>query len=291
LITYEATVGDQLCLTPAIAEYRRIHPHDYLAVKVTHPEIYLNNPYVDEIVWDRSKSRFDAVKRLELPAAPQYRPMTLQDAAALQLGVELTEAQDRPQIYLSELERRVWSGRFRRPNGLVVGFAPYSGWVSREWLMDRWRQVADWLEQEMQATLVFLGKADRPYPWIGFNLAGLTDLRELGMVLEQCDLLLSVDNGITHMAAAVGTPTVALYGPILAKFRACAPFVLPVQATDCIGCYHDPCWTEPPRTCPEGHHKCMRDITVDQVMSACRQIFALDGKKDFFAKGIANIAK
>lgn len=272
LITYEATVGDQLCLTPAIAEYRRRHPHDYLAVKVTHPDIYINNPYVDEIIWAESQSHFDVVHHIELPIVKHYRVMTLQDASACQLGLELSDDQMRPQFFFSEEERKTWQTRFRRPLGFVVAFAPYSGWPSREWPISRWRIVADWLEKECGATLLYLGKGDRPYPWIGQNFGGQVDLREAALLLEQCDLLLSVDNGITHLAAAVGTPTIALFGPVPAQYRLSAPWIMPVQATECIGCWFESESNTPPRICPKGHHKCMTDITPGEVIVACNQV-------------------
>lgn len=272
LIAYEARIGDQLCLTPVVAEFRRQNPNDYIAVKVTHPEIYINNPFVDEIVWIETKTKFDVVYRIELPVAPQYRKMTLQDASAMQLGIELPTDRKRPQIFISDLERRIWRERFRRPDGLVIGFAPYSGWPSREWSMSRWRIVVDWLQTEYKATVLYIGDGNRPYPWIGYNLGGLTDVRELALLLEQCDLLLSVDNGVTHMASAVGTPTVAIYGPILAHYRVTVPWIFPIQASECVGCYHSEDWMTPPRTCPLRHHKCMRDITPEQVIEICDNI-------------------
>lgn len=272
LFKYEATLGDQLCLTPVIAEYRRKHPDAYIAVKVTHPEIYINNPHVDEIIWTKSKAHFDIINTIQLPIAPQLRNMTLQDASAIQADLQLPEDAKRPQIFLSDLERHIWRNRFKRPNALLVAFAPYSGWKSKEWPISRWRVVVEWLQREYGASIIYVGKGDRPYPWIGHNLAGLTDLRELALLLEQCDLLLSVDNGVTHLAAAVGTPTVALYGPLLARYRITVPWIFPVQAKECVGCYHSDKWTVPPRICPLRHHKCMRDITTSDVMEVCSTV-------------------
>jgi len=276
LIEYQATIGDQICLTPVIAEYRRKYPKDYIVVKVTHPEVYINNPHVDEIVWkaDHPQDDFDIIHHIELPTARKYRDLMLQDASAIQLGLKLTNEQKRPQVFLSEIEREIWRKRFRRPDGLVVGFAPYTRWSSREWPLQRWREVTDWLQHEHKATFLYLGNDTRPYPWIGYNLGGLTDLRELALVLEQCDLLLSVDNGTTHLAAAVGTPTVAIYGPVLARTRVSVPWILPVQAKDCIGCYNTTEWITPPKVCPLKHHKCMKDIKPADVISACRQLLS-----------------
>jgi ADP-heptose:LPS heptosyltransferase len=206
--------------------------------------------------------------------------MTLQNASARQLGFEIPVERHSPEMYLSDTGKRLWRNRFHRPKGLLVGIAPYSGWISREWPLNRWKVVTDYLIENHGAILVYLGKNDRPYPWLGFNMSGLTDLRELALLLEQCDLLLTVDNGIMHMAAAVGTPTVAIFGPVLAKYR-CSGYheFISIQSTNCVGCYHLPDWTIPPRVCPLKHHNCMTDITPMQVIDACvRQLSDLKDK-------------
>ena len=45
------------------------------------------------------------------------------------------------------------------------------------------------------------------------NLVGKTDILQLGALLEKCELCISCDSGPMHIAAAVGTPTIALFGP------------------------------------------------------------------------------
>jgi lipopolysaccharide heptosyltransferase II len=99
------------------------------------------------------------------------------------------------------------------------------------------------------------------------NLAGKTTLGELGAVLERCAAFLGNDTGAMHLAVAVGTPPVALFGPtdpaMYGPYRLgeavsaglpCSPCFVDGRAPDCAG----------PR--------CMEAITVDEVWNALQQV-------------------
>jgi heptosyltransferase-2 len=81
----------------------------------------------------------------------------------------------------------------------------------------------------------------------------------------------SGDTGLAHMATAVGTPVVAMYGPTVEAFGF-YPFharatVLERTDLDCRPCSA----TGGPR-CPLGHHRCMEEILPDDVESALRKL-------------------
>ena len=104
--------------------------------------------------------------------------------------------------------------------GLKVGLAPCSRWPGKDWSPEQFAELGRAL-QEIGATLYLLGAPkDRPVcEGIGkqvgdavHNLAGQTGLVELGGVLQQLDLLVTVDSGPMHIAAALQTPVLALFG-------------------------------------------------------------------------------
>ena len=75
-------------------------------------------------------------------------------------------------------------------------------------------------------------------------------------------LMVSTDSGPRHVAAALGKPLVTLFGPMLPIWsenptQRAANLCLDI---DCIGCHK--------RVCPRGHHRCMRDLSVDRVYGA-----------------------
>jgi heptosyltransferase-2 len=81
-------------------------------------------------------------------------------------------------------------------------------------------------------------------------------------IIRRSRLLVTTDSGPRHIASALGTPAVVLFGPIDARWsrnyqRESIELSVPL---DCAPCGQ--------RSCPLGHHRCMRDLTVDQVLRA-----------------------
>ncbi|MCA1563536.1 MAG: glycosyltransferase family 9 protein [Acidobacteria bacterium] len=102
-------------------------------------------------------------------------------------------------------------------------------------------------------------------------LAGRTDVRELAAVIRQLDLFVSVDSGPAHMAAAVGTPLVVLWGPgILAQTRpvsSTAPIRIVHTPVPCAPCYGTPLM----KRCRQ--NICMESIAPAQAMAAIEEVW------------------
>jgi lipopolysaccharide heptosyltransferase I len=103
-----------------------------------------------------------------------------------------------------------------------IGLLPCSRRADKNWPPARLAEVARALRDQVGASLILLGSAaDVPVcaelaRTIGegtTNLCGHTSMLELGGLIRELDLLLTVDSGPMHIAAAVGTPTVAIFGP------------------------------------------------------------------------------
>lgn len=91
------------------------------------------------------------------------------------------------------------------------------------------------------------------------NLTGQTQLEDAIDLLATADWVVSNDSGLMHIAAALQRPLVVVYGPTSPAFTpplSDNSHILQIDV-DCGPCFQ--------RTCPEGHHKCMRDLTVKQV--------------------------
>jgi heptosyltransferase-2/heptosyltransferase-3 len=107
----------------------------------------------------------------------------------------------------------------RRP---LVGIHPSGGRLVKQWSIERWAAVAARLQRELGATILVTGSAaDRalaerlgqeltPKP---IDLAGRLALEETLSVIAHLDLFLSPDTGPMHMACALGTPSVSVFGP------------------------------------------------------------------------------
>lgn len=85
---------------------------------------------------------------------------------------------------------------------------PFSGSPRKNWPLDRFRRMARGLERTM-AVRWCSGREDAPIEGAVF----IDDLYELACWLAKAQLYIGNDSGITHLAAAVGTPVLALFGP------------------------------------------------------------------------------
>jgi len=168
-----------------------------------------------------------------------------------------------------ELLSRAGLGPGERPVGIHPG-STYG--TAKRWPLERFARVADRLQREAGVRVVLLGGpgeealARDMAGCMGtppLNLAGKTDIPLLAGVLRQCRVLVCNDTGPMHLAAAVGTPVVALFGPT--DPSGTAPLggghALLRHPVDCSPCLR--------RECPVDH-RCMTGLSVDAVWEAVR---------------------
>ena len=127
-----------------------------------------------------------------------------------------------PRIHPTESDRETASRYMKMVGrGPIVAIHPGSGGEKKNWPVENFAAVARWVSDELAAQLLVVqGEADEhvvkklmrhlePRP---LTVAAGLKLVELAAVLEQCVLFLGNDSGITHLAAAVGAPVVAVFG-------------------------------------------------------------------------------
>lgn len=104
----------------------------------------------------------------------------------------------------------------------IVALHPGSGSASKNWPIENWLRLSEWLLEGRAGSLVIVsGEADQEQVAVlGSVLRGdrvrradNLPLHLLGAVLEGCDFFIGHDSGISHIAAAVGTPCCLLFGP------------------------------------------------------------------------------
>jgi heptosyltransferase-2 len=106
------------------------------------------------------------------------------------------------------------------------------------------------------------------------NACGRLALREAAALIGKAAVLVTNDSAPLHLAAAMGTPIVAIFGPTVPAFgfgpRGPRDVVVERTGLDCR-----PCSAHGPQTCPLGHHRCMQDIRVEDVVRAIEETGAI----------------
>ncbi|HEX6434914.1 MAG TPA: lipopolysaccharide heptosyltransferase II [Gemmatimonadales bacterium] len=158
-------------------------------------------------------------------------------------------------------------------HGVAPGFAamaPGSVWGTKRW--PYYGELA--LRMEGQVVIVG-GREDAALAQAvvqassgkAVSAAGALSLRESAALIQRARLLVANDSAPLHLATAVGTPVLALFGPTVPGFgfgpRGAGDVTLGHAELPCR-----PCSRHGPEICPLGHHRCMRDLSVELVSRA-----------------------
>lgn len=189
-------------------------------------------------------------------------------------------AEDRQlEIFLSNTERADACFTFEEAGiseiPLKIGLFPGAGWKLREWMPERFAAIGDRLVEEYNAQVILFGGPKEVelvrnvsslmrHP--SYSFAGILQLRQLAACIEKCDLFLSNDTGPMHIAAAVRTPTLALFGPgNHIKFQ-------PIGDEHNMIRHDVPCSPCKQFTDKCKDNICMKKITVDEVWDTISQM-------------------
>ena len=96
------------------------------------------------------------------------------------------------------------------------------------------------------------------------NACGKTSINELAVLIKKCDVFISADSSPLHIASAVGTPFIALFGPTDQR-RHLHPgknYIVINKNLDCAPCYKTKCRTK----------RCMTEITCEEVLAAVEKL-------------------
>jgi lipopolysaccharide heptosyltransferase I len=153
---------------------------------------------------------------------------------------------------------------------------PGARWRTKLWQPEAWHQVAGALAAGGAGVLVTGSREDAPLAERivsgldprARSAAGQVSLKGLAALLAEVDLMVTVDSGPMHMAAAVGTPLVALFGPT--DPARTGPFGQAVVLRRDLAC--SPCLDRRCRI-PE-RDRCMRELTPGDVLAAARRTLA-----------------
>ncbi len=102
----------------------------------------------------------------------------------------------------------------------------------------------------------------------GIDLGGRTSYQQLAAVLSAASCVVVGNTGPSHLAAAVGTPVVSLFAPVVSA-DAWAPWGVPSVL---LGDQHAPCAGTRARVCPVPGHPCLNGVAADEVVVAVRKL-------------------
>jgi len=167
---------------------------------------------------------------------------------------------------------QLWTAHGLQRDERVIGLCPGAAFgPAKRWWPERFAGLADRLIAQLGLRVILFGAADE-VPLVehirslmaqqAISLAGQDTLSSFMALAARCAVLVTNDSGSMHIASAVGTPVVAVFGPTDARRTAPATPRATVLRRD-LTC--SPCFRP---NCPYADHPCMRLIAVDEAYTA-----------------------
>jgi ADP-heptose:LPS heptosyltransferase len=209
------------------------------------------------------------------------------------LDINLSPDQYVPAVQPAPMGRagaeKLWAEAGLDKTSLVIGLAsgadtnsrgPWKPYLKR-WKPERYAELATWISRELGGQAVMFGgmeervlaeqiAATARVPIVDF--CGKAGIQELSWLLQMCAVLVTNDTGVMHLAAAVGTPVVALFGPTSPLGFAPAGAMIVQGKIHCSPCYPYP-------TCDLKGCGAMDDISAARVKDSLRTTLSTLKKK------------
>lgn len=290
-------LGDAVMATPLLSIAKQLWPESEITVvtKEGLAPLYFGNPHIKEILSHFPKKAdlgilttnsfssawelFKSGTKKRIGFANEWRSFLLTKALSFpkERGREhlvttykrllgKPENKTKPELFVTPDEKLEAQARLKNLglSGPIIGINTQAAYgPAKCWLPKRFREVAERLSRDY--SVIFFGdaagKAEVNEICEGLdvvNLAGQTSLRQLIALLKECSLFLTNDSGPMHLAAAVQTPLVALFGST--NEVATGPYEWGTVIHKHVAC--SPCYK---RVCPIDF-RCMKQIEVDEVL-------------------------
>ncbi|MGC3976507.1 MAG: putative lipopolysaccharide heptosyltransferase III [Nitrospira sp.] len=193
-----------------------------------------------------------------------------------------------PSVSVSESEEQV-TDNWLKEQGLagdhcspLVLLQPGARYSLKVWPPERFAQLSDRLVEQFRCRILLGGdqrerevaeQVARKSHCAPIVVAGKFSLLQYASLVKRCALFVGNDGGAMHIAATMGTPVVALFGPTYPERWGPRGGLTQViyKGLDCRACYHP--------SCLRGDDSCMRQITVDEVFEAAGRILDLKGAR------------
>jgi heptosyltransferase I len=221
----------------------------------------------------REMSRWALTHRVPVPPQPVH---AVERYLALAAAVDAAESVREFTIPIGPQDLKIAEDLLADCPRPRVVLHPATRWPTKLWEVERWRRLAGSLAADRMAVILTGSVADERMvgeiaqgmrPSLR-SLVGKLSLKQLAAVLGAADLMITVDSGPMHIAAAMGTPVVALFGPTdPARTGPLGPGVVLRKPLPCSPCLRQKCRIA-------DTHRCMRDLEVEEVVCAAQGLLA-----------------
>lgn len=289
LFERHAGIGDLICTFPSVIALKDRHPDATFVYGVwpIFKSIVEMSHVANSVIEIGPNIKYQDYDYIYQPKLEDESPcgrefVHLVDDFAQTIGV--TPISRQPKLYIPfdafGLAKQLLTP-LRKRTKYIIGIHIGPSWPVREWTIEGWTNLVKLLHDNLDCIVIQLGadvntaKGFVKSPRIlgSEDFVGKMTLEESVAVINQIDLFVGIDSGLLHVAGAVSTPSVGLFGPVNPKLRLPpeTPSIAVVADIPCVGCHHKLPRLHWQEGCPN-NIICMKSIRPDHVFKA---IFSL----------------
>jgi lipopolysaccharide heptosyltransferase II len=173
----------------------------------------------------------------------------------------------------NEFGKKFFENNFHKDEN-VIGIIPAGGWASKRCDAGKWVEICKTIGEKYKSKFLILwGPGDEKDTEIILSELGITaikasqtDLNKMAALINECDIVLANDSGPMHISAALGKPTLGIFGPTNPKnhgpYSDNSTYVIK-EDLFCIICNK--------LECPY-NHECMKELPVEKVLDKLEQV-------------------
>lgn len=262
LVEIRWRLGDEIMALPMYAAIKQQWPGVRLVAHVTHAELLAGNRWVDAV---------------NTPCERPDRYRCLRDASRTERRIAhyarlagVPTPTDPPRLTLDASDPPAVCRDL--PTTPFVAVSTGASWPTKRWETARWRELVTRVQQAGHAVVELGQAADPGAGTLGaeVSLVGRTTVGEAAQVLHRARVFTGPDSGLMHLALAVGTPAVAIFGPTdpAVLVGPDAPLHAIRNGRPCQGCWNGAQRMQTPGVCPLSIPDCLETISVEGVADA-----------------------
>ncbi len=269
ILKRRGAAGDVLCCEPAIREVRRQNPKAFIAFQTACPAVIGDHPALDA-VWSHDGVR-GADRTIVLDDVYERNPKRHMVATYLD-AVGAAPGTPSVPVFHVQPKDAAWAKRVipdNSPPALIV--CPEGQWRTRLWPLERFMLVSQAVQRISCIRIIEVGQSPHLYMGVGEDMIGATTVGRLAALIQRAAGVLCNDQLVWHLATAVGTPQVVIFGCAAPQYRVHDPRLTTAMwrdDIDCHGCHHEPPAPRYFTSCKRGSPACLMLITVDAVVKA-----------------------
>jgi len=178
--------------------------------------------------------------------------------------------------------RTKYSAFFNNSYHAIIGIAPGASYLTKRWLPERFENVIHYFAKHPNIGIILFGNAQDRELIDSLNIstyqnvlkaAGELSIIESVALLNTCQLFITNDTGLMHLAAALNKKVVAIFGSTTEELGffpdTTRNIVIQNNGLRCRPCSH-----VGRDRCPKKHFKCMKEISTDEVIQAVKTLLA-----------------